>query len=77
MNVRVFSTQTCPYCYMLKDYLKENNISFEDIDVGRDMNAAMEMIRISGQQGVPVAEINGSVVVGFDQRRISGLLGLA
>jgi len=76
MKVRVFSTPTCPYCYMLKDFLSANNINFEDIDVSMDYNAAMEMIRISGQRGVPVADVNGSVVVGFDQRRISNLLGL-
>ena len=62
---------------MLKGFLRQNNVSFEDIDVSRDHNAAMEMIRISGQRGVPVADINGNVVVGFDQGRITQLLGLA
>ena len=76
-KVRVFSTQTCPYCVMLKDYLKQNKVDFEDIDVGQDYNAAMEMIKISGQRGVPVADINGSVIVGFDQPRINKMLGLA
>jgi glutaredoxin-like YruB-family protein len=76
MSIRVFSTTTCPYCYMLKDFLRANNIDFQDVDVGRDMNAAMEMVRISGQRGVPVADINGSVVVGFDQQRIKSLLNL-
>ena len=76
-KVRVFSTKTCPYCYMLKDYLKEHNVSFEDIMVDSDHNAAMEMVRISGQRGVPVADINGNVVVGFDQARINSLLGIA
>jgi glutaredoxin 3 len=75
-KVRVFSTRSCPYCYMLKDFLKEKNVQFEDIMVDSDHNAAMEMIRISGQRGVPVADINGSVVVGFDQARISKLLGV-
>ena len=77
MSIRVFSTTTCPYCYMLKDFLRANNVDFKDIDVGRDINAAMEMIRISGQRGVPVADINGNVVVGFDQQRIKRLLNLA
>ncbi|MFH2021001.1 MAG: glutaredoxin domain-containing protein [archaeon] len=76
-KVRVFSTSSCPYCYMLKDFLRDNNVEFEDIMVDSDYNAAMEMIRISGQRGVPVADINGSVVVGFDQGRISKLLNLA
>jgi glutaredoxin len=61
---------------MLKNYLQQNNISFEDIDVSMDHNAAMEMIQLSGQRGVPVADINGNVVVGFDQNRISQLLNL-
>jgi glutaredoxin 3 len=76
MRVRVFTTQTCPYCFMLKDFLREHDVDFEDIDVSKDYNAAMEMVGLSGQRGVPVADINGSVVVGFDQHRISSLLGL-
>ncbi|MCM2325202.1 MAG: NrdH-redoxin [Candidatus Woesearchaeota archaeon] len=75
-KIRVFSTKSCPYCYMLKDYLNDHNVKFDDIDVGADYNAAMEMIRISGQRGVPVADINGNVVVGFDQQRIAKLLEL-
>ena len=76
MNVKVFTTKTCPYCDMLKNYLKQNNIDFQDIDVSADYNAAMEMIKLSGQRGVPVADINGNVVVGFDQGRINQLLNL-
>ena len=76
-KVRVFSTKTCPYCNMLKDYLKQHKVSFEDIMVDSDYNGAMEMIRISWQRGVPVADINGNVVVGFDQARINSLLGIA
>ena len=75
-KVRVFSTKTCPYCYMLKDYLRQHKVKFEDIMVDSDYEAAMEMIRISGQRGVPVADINGTVVVGFDQVRINQLLNL-
>ncbi len=73
-RVRVFSTRTCPYCYMTKDFLRDHKVEFEDIDVGSDYKAAMEMIRISGQRGVPVIDIDGSVIVGFDQERISELL---
>ncbi|MBT3721514.1 glutaredoxin family protein [archaeon] len=76
-KVRVFSTKTCPYCVMLKDFLTQKKINFEDIDVGQDYNAAMEMIQISGQRGVPVADINGQVIVGFDEPRISKMLGIA
>jgi glutaredoxin-like YruB-family protein len=75
-KVRVFTTPTCPFCYALKEFLKEHNIEFEEIDVSRDEKAAMEMIEKSGQMGVPVAEINGQIVVGFDKEKISQLLNL-
>jgi len=61
---------------MAKDFLKKNKVEFEDIDVGRDYKAAMEMVQISGQRGVPVIDIDGSVIVGFDQGRISDILEL-
>lgn len=75
-KVKVYTTKTCPYCYMLKDYLKAHKVDFEDVDVSSDYEAAMEMVRLSGQRGVPVADINGNVVVGFDQARINRLLGI-
>ena len=75
-RIRVFSTRTCPYCNMLKDFLMQNNVAFDDIMVDSDYNAAMEMVRLSGQRGVPVADINGNIIVGFDQERIKGLLNL-
>jgi len=73
-NVKVFSTPSCPYCHKLKDFLKENNIPFTDYDVSRNRDAAMEMIRRSGQRGVPVADIDGNIVVGFNQPLIEQLL---
>jgi glutaredoxin 3 len=73
-KVKVFSTKTCPYCYMLKDYLEAKNIKFDDVMVDEDRDAAMEMIRISGQRGVPVAQINNEVIVGFDQAKIDQAL---
>ena len=75
-NVKVYSTPTCHYCHMLKDFLKRNNVEFQDIDVSRDRTAAMEMVKISGQMGVPVSDINGKIIVGFDQRTISSLLNI-
>jgi glutaredoxin len=59
---------------MAKDFLRAKKVEFEDIDVGSDYKAAMEMVKISGQRGVPVIDINGSVIVGFDQNRINDLL---
>ena len=74
MTVKVYSTPTCPWCIMAKDYLKSKDIAFEDIDVSRDQLGAMEMIRKSGQRGVPVLDIDGQIVVGFDHKRIDQLI---
>jgi glutaredoxin len=62
---------------MVKRYLQARGIPFTEIDVSADYNAAMEMVRKSGQTGVPVVEIDGEIVVGFDRERIDQLLGLA
>lgn len=74
--VKVYSTPTCPYCKMVKEFLKEKNIQFEDVDVSSNQTAAQEMISKSGQMGVPVLDIKGQIVVGFDKARIKQLLGL-
>lgn len=75
-EVIVYTTPTCPWCQVVKRYLEERNIPYREVDVSTDMEAAMEMIRKSGQQGVPVVEIDGEIVVGFDRERIDALLGL-
>ncbi len=74
-NVTVYSTPTCPWCTRAKSYLKEIGVPYEDKDVSVDVTAAREMVKISGQMGVPVLSIDGSVVVGFDKKRIDQLLG--
>jgi len=74
MTVRVFSTPACPYCVSLKNYLKEKNIEFEDINVVENLEAQKEMIEKSGQYSVPVIEINNEIVVGFNQELIKQLL---
>ncbi len=74
MSVSVYSTQSCPYCTMVKNYLKERHIGFADYDVGRDQRRADEMVRKSGQMGVPVVEINGRVIVGFNKPEIDRAL---
>ncbi|MCF7792528.1 MAG: glutaredoxin family protein [Candidatus Cloacimonetes bacterium] len=73
-KVIVFSTPTCSWCRKLKSYLKENKIKFKDIDVSRDQKAAQDMMRKTGQQGVPQMWINNVPVVGFDQKKIDKLL---
>ena len=75
-KVKVFSTSSCPYCKMEKDFLKEHKIEFEDIDVGADQEAAQEMVEKSGQMGVPVTDIDGEIVVGFDKDKLKKLLDI-
>ena len=74
-KVIVYSTPTCPYCVFAKDYFKKNNVSFEDVDVTKDHSKAEEMIRKSGQMGVPVIDIDGNIVVGFRPDVFQQLLG--
>lgn len=76
MTIKVYSTPTCPYCVTLKSFLKEKNLEFEDIDVSTDQTAAQEMIEKSGQMGVPVIEIDGQIIVGFDREKIVQLLNI-
>ena len=75
-RVVVFSTPTCPHCTNVKRYLKQNGIRFKDVDVSRDSRAAAEMVRKTGQQGVPQLWINNRPVVGFDRSKIDTLLEL-
>lgn len=75
MSVKVYSTPSCPWCTVAKNYLASKKVSFEDVDVSRNREAAIEMVQKSGQRGVPVLDINGSIVVGFDQAMIERLLG--
>lgn len=74
MAVKVYSTPTCPWCTVAKNYLASKKVSFVDVDVSRDRKAAMEMIQKSGQRGVPVIDINGNIIVGFDQSTIDRLI---
>jgi len=75
-KVIVFSTRTCPHCRTAKRYLKSRGVRFTDVDVSRDKQAARDMVRISGQQGVPVIKIGSRTVVGFDRAKVNRLLGL-
>ena len=75
-KVMVYSTPTCPFCVKTKQFLKDNDIEFEDIDVSADQNKAQEMVDKSRQMGVPVLEVAGEIIVGFDKEKISNALGL-
>lgn len=72
--IKVYSTPTCPYCVTLKGWLKSKNIEFEDIDVAEDEKAREDIIERSGQMGVPVVDIDGEIVIGFDRDKIEKLL---
>jgi glutaredoxin 3 len=67
MAVKIYTTVTCPYCKMTKQFFKENNVKYTEIDVTNDEKAAQEMIEKSGQMGVPVIDINGEIIVGFNR----------
>lgn len=75
-SVKIYSTPTCPYCKMAKQFLTESNVQFEDIDVAANQVAAQEMVSKSGQFGVPVFDIDGQIIVGFDKGKIRKLLGI-
>ena len=75
-KVKIYSTPTCPYCIRAKQFLKDNSIIFEDVDVSADTEAGREIIEKSGQMGVPVLDIDGEIIVGFDKEGIKRALGL-
>lgn len=74
-EIKVYSTPSCPYCRMAKEYLKSKGVEFQDIDVTQVREALREMIAISGQMGVPVIKIGDEVIIGFDKNKIDQLLG--
>jgi len=72
--VKVYVSPACPYCYTLKEFLKKNGIEFEEIDVSKDEKQLQKMIKDSGQMGVPVVDIDGEIIIGFDKEKIDKLL---
>ena len=76
MAITVYSTPTCGFCVKVKNYFKENNISFTDYNVAENREKAEEMVRKSGQMGVPVIDINGKIIVGFNKPEIDKALNL-
>ncbi len=75
-RVLMFSTPTCSYCNMAKQYFRRNRVRFRDVDISKDPAAARDVMRRSGQMGVPVIDIGGKIIVGFDKPKINQLLGL-
>jgi glutaredoxin 3 len=74
--IKVYVTPICPYCVTLKSFLKEHNVEFEEIDVSQNNDLIDEIIEKTGQMGVPVMEIDGEMIVGFDKEKISKLLDI-
>ena len=75
-EITIYTTPSCSWCQATKEYLHAREIDFEEVDVSEDMRRAIEMVEKSGQQGVPVLDIDGEIIVGFDRSRIDALLGL-
>lgn len=75
-KVTVYSTPTCPFCTMAEDFLKQNNVEFKHVDVSADQSALKEMMQKSGQTGVPVIDIDGKIIVGFNEPAIRQALGI-
>lgn len=74
MSVTVYSTPTCPWCYKAKEFLTQNKIKFKDIDVSQNQEAADEMVKKSGQMGVPVIDANSTIIIGFDAAALKAAL---
>jgi glutaredoxin 3 len=74
MEIIVYSTNACPFCTMVKDWLKEKKVEFEEINVGIDKEKAQEMIDKSGQMGVPVIDVKGEIIIGFDKPKLETAL---
>ena len=76
-KIKIYTTPTCHHCIDAKTFFKEKGLDFENIDVSSDEKAGAEMVEKSGQMGVPVIDIDGTIIVGFDKDKISALLGIS
>lgn len=74
MSIIIYSTTACPYCNMAKAYLKEKGVEFQEFDVSQNQEKGLEMVEKSGQQGVPVIDVNGKIIIGFDKAKIDEAL---
>ena len=75
-KVKIYSTSTCPWCVKTKEFLKANNVKYEEVNVGMDEKARNEMFEKSGQFGVPVTDINGTIIVGYDKEALKKALSI-
>lgn len=75
-TIKIYTTPTCAYCKMAKEFFKANNVNYEEVNVATDAKGRDEMIKKSGQLGVPVIDVDGKLVIGFDKPKLSELLGV-
>ncbi len=75
-TVKIYSTPTCTYCQLAKQFFADNNINYEEVDVSVDNSKLQEMVEMSGQMGVPVIKVDDQVVVGFDESKVKELLSM-
>lgn len=75
-QVTIYSTPSCPYCKMVKQYLDEKGVEYTDVDVSADQDTAAKMVELSGQMGVPVIDVDGKIIVGFNKDELNAALGL-
>jgi len=76
LNIILYKTKTCPFCHMAEEFFNKNRIKYKSIDVGVNQKAAEVMVKKSGQMGVPVIDINGKIIVGFDKSALKKSLGI-
>lgn len=74
--IKIYTTPSCPYCYTLKKFLEEKGFKFEEVDVANDETAREEIVKKTGKMELPIIEIDGEVVVGFDKEKVCKLLGI-
>ncbi len=77
MTVKIYTTKTCPYCKLTKDFFQEKGIAFTEIDVAEDPAAANDMVKKSGQMGVPVVDIDGMIIVGWNKNALEEAMASA
>ena len=75
-KIKIYTTPSCPYCHLAKEYFQSKDLAYEEFDVMKDVQKRQEMITETGQMGVPVIKVNGQIVIGFNKGKINELLGL-
>ncbi len=75
-SVTIYTTPTCAFCHMAKNWFGTKGVKFTEIDVSKDMKAAQEMVEKSGQMGVPVIDVDGDITIGFDRPKLEHVLGV-